>query len=242
LDPDQTRRAANRLFSRFAQKLVDLWVYESGSEISHLFGALRGKEQLEAARACGRGILLVTPHLGNWEFGAPLLTREGVSMQIVTLAEPDEALTELRKRSRERWNVESVVIGDDPFGFVELIRRLESGATVALLVDRPAPATATTVDLFGRPFPASSAPAELARATGCTILPVYVVREDGQYAATALPSVDYDRVTLRDPANRHALTQKILRAFEPAIRQHPDQWYHFVPVWSASDVPPTATA
>ena len=94
----------------------------------------------------------MTPHLGNWEFGAPLLTRQGVTMQVVTLAEPDEALTQLRKASRERRNIETVVIGADPFGFVELIRRLEDGATVALLIDRPAAATATDVELFGRPF------------------------------------------------------------------------------------------
>jgi lauroyl/myristoyl acyltransferase len=63
---------------------------------------------------------------------------------------------------------------------------------------------------------------------------VFVVREDGHYAATALPPVEYDRPSLRDPANRQAVTQKILRAFEAPIRQHPDQWYHFVPVWSPS--------
>jgi len=227
----KTEATADRLFSQFARKLADLWVYESGGSIEHLFGELTGLEHLLAAQAPGRGLLLVTPHLGNWEFGAPLLTRQGITMQVVTLAEPDDALTKLRKESRARWNIETVVIGADPFGFVELIRRLESGATVALLVDRPAATTATEVEFFGRPFEASSAPAELARATGCAILPVYVVRDNGHYTATALAPVDYDRASLRDPAARHHLTQKILRAFEPAIRQHADQWYHFVPIW-----------
>ncbi len=226
-----TAATAARLFSRFAQKLADLWIYEGGGSIQHLFGEMTGLENLLAARAPGRGLLLVTPHLGNWEFGAPLLTRQGLSMQVVTLAEPDDALTRLRQESRARWKIETVVIGADPFGFVELIRRLESGATVALLVDRPAPSTATEVELFGRPFLASSAPAELARATGCAILPVYVVRDNGHYTATALAPVDYDRASLRDPRARHQLTQKILRAFEPAIHQHADQWYHFVPIW-----------
>jgi lauroyl/myristoyl acyltransferase len=27
------------------------------------------------------------------------------------------------------------------------------------------------------------------------------------------------------------LTQEIMRAFEPAIRQHLTQWFHFVPIW-----------
>jgi KDO2-lipid IV(A) lauroyltransferase len=232
----ETEATADRLFSHFAHKLADLWLYEGGGSIEHLFGELNGFEHLLAAQSSGRGLLLVTPHLGNWEFGAPLLTRQGVAMQVVTLAEPDDALTRLRKESRARWNIETVVIGADPFGFMELIRRLENGATVAMLVDRPAAKTATTVELFGRPFRASSAAAELARATGCAILPVYVVRENGHYTANALPPVDYERMALRDPVARHQLTQKILRAFEPALRQHADQWYHFVPIW-----PPAST-
>jgi lauroyl/myristoyl acyltransferase len=36
---------------------------------------------------------------------------------------------------------------------------------------------------------------------------------------------------LRSRESRHKLTQEIMRAFEPAIRQHLDQWYHFVPIW-----------
>jgi predicted RND superfamily exporter protein len=232
-----TETTANRLFEQFARKITDLWIYESGGAIDHMFGELTGLEHLLAAQTPGRGLLLVTPHLGNWEFGAPLLTRQGVAMQVVTLAEPDDALTRLRQESRSRWNIETVVIGADPFGFVELIRRLENGAAVALLVDRPAAATATDVELFGRPFQASSAPAELARATGCAILPVYVTYADGHYNATALAPVDYDRTSLRDPAARHQLTQKIARAFEPAIRQHADQWYHFVPIWPETEKP-----
>src|SRR5439155_54004 len=120
-----------------------------------------------AAQSARRGILLLTPHLGNWEFGAPLLARRGVNLLVITLAEPTRRLTELRQASRARWGIETLVIGRDPFAFVEIIRRLESGAVVALLVDRPPETSAVMVELFGRKFAASIAAAELARASGC---------------------------------------------------------------------------
>jgi len=100
-----------------------------------------------------------------------------------------------------------------------------------LLVDRPPEATAVTVDLFGRPFAASIAAAELARATGCVLLPVYLPRTERGYAAHILPPVHYERGALRSRETRQKLTQEIMRAFEAAIRQHLDQWYHFVPIW-----------
>jgi lauroyl/myristoyl acyltransferase len=87
------------------------------------------------------------------------------------------------------------------------------------------------VELFGKPFAASIAAAELARATGCGLVPVIIVREGDGYAAEVLPEVKYDRAAIGDRASRIRLTQEILRAFEPAIRQHVEQWYHFVPVW-----------
>jgi lauroyl/myristoyl acyltransferase len=124
-----------------------------------------------------------------------------------------------------------LVIGEDAFAFVEIIRRLQEGATVALLVDRPPAPTAVEVKLFGRNFSASIAAAELARASGCAIVPGYIVRQCDGYLAHILPEIAYDRAKIGNREERIKLTQQILRAFEPAIRQYVTQWFHFVPVW-----------
>jgi predicted RND superfamily exporter protein/lauroyl/myristoyl acyltransferase len=226
-------KKGRELIGQFALKVADLWRYESGLPVEDLFGEWTGWEHFEEALASKRGILLVTPHLGNWEFGGPLLTRRGVNLQVITLAEPGRGFTELRQASRARWDIDTLVIGEDPFAFVEVIRRLEAGATVALLIDRPPKTSSVTVELFGRPFAASIAAAELARASGCVLLPACLPHTSHGYAAHILPPIDYDRGALRQREARAALTQKIVRAFEPAIREHLDQWYHFVPLWNS---------
>ena len=233
-DRSAAKSAARRLFQQFALKLVDLWRYESGQPVDDLFAELTGWEHFTAAHARGKGVLMITPHLGNWEFGGPLLTRRGIKLHVITLVEPGEGLTEMRQDSRARWGIETLVIGQDAFAFVEVIKRLQEGATVALLVDRPPEASACEVELFGRPFKASIAAAELARASGAALVPVYLPRTAQGYAAHVLPEIPYDRATLGNREARRELTQKILRAFEPAIRQHLDQWFHFVPVWPKS--------
>jgi KDO2-lipid IV(A) lauroyltransferase len=216
-DPAAALRTARSLYTHFAIKIVDLLRYEAGLSVDHLLGPSTGWEHYEQARASRRGVLLLTVHLGNWEFGGPHLARQGVALHVLTLTEPGEGFTRLRQAARARWNIETFVIGNDPFAFVEIIRRLEAGATIALLVDRPPPPTAVTVELFGRPFQASVAAAELARASGCV-----------------LPPISYDRARLRDREARRLLTQDIVRALEPSIRKYLDQWYHFVPVWPFS--------
>jgi lauroyl/myristoyl acyltransferase len=164
-----------------------------------------------------------------------LLAQRGIKIVVLTQAEPGDDLTELRKRMRERWGIETFVIGGSGFDFVEVIKRLQGGANVALLIDRPPEAKAAEVELFGRPFRASIAAAELARASGCALIGVVVVREPGGYAARILPEFTYDRAALGNREARRQLTQQIIRGFEPEIRAHADQWFHFVPIWGIAD-------
>jgi KDO2-lipid IV(A) lauroyltransferase len=232
-DRQSARITTRELFSQFGLKLADLWRYESGLSIYNLFHDLKGWEHFEAAQARQRGVLLVTIHLGNWEFGAPLLTQRGVRLQVITQAEPEAQLTALRQAARARWGIETLALGDNPFAAVEIIRRLEANNSVALLMDRPPAPTAAQVSLFGRPFAASISAAELARASGCAILPVYLPRTSRGYVAHILPEIPYDRPALRDRHARVLLSQRIMDTFEPAIRLFLNQWYHFVPIWPA---------
>ena len=224
-------RTARALFHQFALKMADLWRYESGRPVRSWLTEPNDWETFQSCQARGQGVLLITPHLGNWELGGQLLTQRGVKLMVITQPEPGNDLTELRMGSRAKRGIETLVIRGDGFVFVDVIKRLQAGATVALLFDRPATPSAVTVKLFDRPFHASVAAAELARATGCALLGVTIVRTRGGYTARLLPEFAYERQALSNREARRELTQQILRAFEPEIRQHLEQWFHFVPIW-----------
>ncbi len=230
-DREAASKTASHLYRQFALKLLDLWNYENGRPApievrnEHVFA------QLQAAHQRGQGVLLVTPHLGNWEIGGQLMKDRGIPLLAITQAEPGPGFTELRSASRARWGIETLTIGQDAFAFVEVIRRLQEGALVALLMDRPAPASAVIVELFGREFPASIAAAELARASGCAIFCASITRGREKYVANLMTGIDYDRRALGNREARRELTQQIMKIFEPEIRDHLDQWFHFVPIW-----------
>ena len=66
--------------------------------------------------------------------------------------------------------------------------------------------------------------------------PVYVLHDGQAYAAHILPEIRYEHAAIGNRESRVQLTQEIMRAFEPVMRQHLTQWYHFVPIWpTASD-------
>ncbi len=87
------------------------------------------------------------------------------------------------------------------------------------------------VTLCGQLFSASISAAELARATGCAILPTAIVRSGDTYSAHILPEMAYERADLGSREAREKFTGEIMRAFEPLLTQYPDQWYHFVSIW-----------
>jgi lauroyl/myristoyl acyltransferase len=63
---------------------------------------------------------------------------------------------------------------------------------------------------------------------------MYIVRDALGPVAHALPEVAYQRADLAGPERRLAFTSRLLATFEDAIRRHPDQWFHFVPVWKSN--------
>ncbi len=211
-DRTAARKTARRLFHQMAWKMADLWQFEAGVLRHNWLNEQKDWELFESVRARGQGVLLITPHLGNWELGGALLARHGFKLLVLTQAEPDENLTRLRAASRTRWGIETLVVGSDGFAFVEIIKRLQAGEIVALLLDRPPVPKAVSVQLFGRPFPASVAAAELARASGCALLGVTIVRSNGGYTARVLPEITYDRQVLGHREARQDLTRKIMRA------------------------------
>lgn len=225
-------KVARRLFRNFGIKLLDLWRYEAGIPVHQWFDQLTGWEHLDSVLKAKRGVLLVTLHLGNWEFGAPMLASRGVKLLVLTQPEPGTEFTEWRKAARARWGIETFVVGENPFAFVEIIKCLQNGGAVALLMDRPVPSSAVPLEWFGRKTLASLAAADLARASGCAIVPAYIPKTAKGYAAHILPEVSYDRAQLGQRAARIQLTGEILRAFEQPLLQHADQWYHFVPIWN----------
>jgi len=224
-------KAAHRLHRKFAAKMVDLWRVESGVPVQNWLTNLDELEIIRTAQQRGHGTLFITLHLGNWEHGGLLLTQLGIRLTILTQAEPDDGLTGLRIEARRRCGVETLVIGQDDFAFVEVIKQLQAGADLAISLDRPPEKAGVPIKFFGHPFEASLAAAELARASGCALIGVTIVRRPKGYAVKVLPEFTYDRKALGHREARRELTQQILRAFEPEIRKDIDQWYQFTPIW-----------
>ncbi len=220
----------------FSRTLADYFhcAGERAANANALLGELEGWQHIAAARARGKGIVLVTGHLGHWELGGLTLASRGVPMSVVTLPEPSEALMRWRSAARRTLGIGTIAVGPGhDFAFVEMMRTLRDNACLAMLVDRPHPGTGTRVRQFGHTTEYSTGPAMLAHHTGAAIIPAFVIQQpDHRYRAIACPPVEMTTGPLRETLPEN--TQRIADVFESVIRSHPDQWFNYAPLFQTT--------
>ena len=103
-----------------------------------------------------------------------------------------------------------------------------------MLGDRWEGGKKSRVTYFGKDIYFPSGAIALAQATGCPIIPVFVVlRPDGKYKAWMEKPVKVDRKAGQSTTELlEEKTQELATVFENVIRDYPDQWYNFFDYWS----------
>ena len=128
-----------------------------------------GREYLDAAIACGRGVIIAAPHLGGWEWGAIRLLMSGLPVTVaVEPLEPPEVF-EWFVQFRTRLGMNVVPVG--PGAGAAMLRALASGHVLCLLSDRlVGKASGVEVDFFGSKVMMPAGPVTLALRSGAPLL------------------------------------------------------------------------
>ncbi len=185
---------------------------------------VEGRQDLEAAVARRRGVVVVSSHLGNWELAAVLVATWGHRLHAVAGIQFTRWLTPAVREARSELAVETVAPED---GFKKLFRALGDGDVVALMVDGNIYTHPSKVEMFGRQTPFPAGPAVLAMRTGSLVVPGYCERlGGGRFRIVIEPALD--PTSYPDLAS---FSQAIASRVERHIRDHIEQWCIFRPVW-----------
>jgi KDO2-lipid IV(A) lauroyltransferase len=228
LSPRALRALARENFLNFAKYLVDFFhfLHISPGRMNRLIRFGNVMDILDELLARGRGVIVVTAHLGNWELGAAALAQRGYKFNAVALWQRDAKLNALYQSYRARRQIHPIPFGRAARHCIAALRRNE---IVALVGDRDFTASRETVEFFGRPARLPSGPAKLALATGAPLLPVFMVRlpdETFAYIVEEPIWIDRGREDLVDAMRR------VATALECVIAQYSEQWFLFHDLWN----------
>jgi lauroyl/myristoyl acyltransferase len=227
-------RVARRSVRNFSKYVVDfIHFYGMTPEDIRRRIVFDDFERVNAAVAEGKGIIFVTLHFGNWDMGAAGLAAYGYPVDAIAETFELPQMNDLVQGYRRQLGVNIIPMERVGPGVLRVLRR---GHILALLIDVPAPGASVAVEFFGALAEVAMGPARIALRTGARVIPAVLAREPDN-AEMIRPILDFD-VRLQPSGNEEQdvrdLTQQIMSSLERFIRQYPDQWFMFRPMWPAS--------
>jgi lauroyl/myristoyl acyltransferase len=230
----ERQRRVFRTLHAFAWCLTER--YENLADVRRPEWTLEGEEHWRSLDLSGRGCVMVTAHVGNWEVGSMLPARaEGRRVHVAREQEMDpraQAFIESRLKASSRRGYITHFATDDPSLGIALLDALRAGDLVALQGDRPRGGGRTVqVEFLGRPMDFPVGPSTLARLAEAEILPAFVLREGRlRYRMVLRPPFRVARTADRD-ADVYEATQRIADEVTWAVREAPHQWFCFSRLW-----------
>ncbi len=176
-----------------------------------------GLDNFQTARARGRGVLVATAHLGNWELSAFAHAWMTAPMHIVVRPLDNPRIDAFVERYRALSGNHIIEKKDAARG---ILKALKSGEAVGVLIDQNTTLDqGVFIDFFGIKACAGTAFAKLAHHSGAAVVPGFALwsAEEHRYILRFYPEILMTGDVAED-------TQRIHSQLESVIQQYPDQW------------------
>ena len=185
---------------------------------------IEGREHYDKAAAQGKGVLLLSLHIGNGDMGVTIMSLSGFPSHLISKKFKNQFLNSLWFGVREDKGVRFI----DPHGTktaFEILAACRRGEAVVFVLDqfmgRPFGIPTT---FFGRPTGTAYGLSLFASKTGAPVVPVYTYRDEKLRTHLRFePEIPFEENANRDLQNQ-IMTQKYNTVIENLIRRHPDQW------------------
>jgi KDO2-lipid IV(A) lauroyltransferase len=247
-DPEIREQAFGMVSSHFAAWVDFLrFATRPPEDTARLIEGVTGYSRIVEARLRGKGVVLLTAHIGNWEIGGLMLAQVKQPIHVVLVPDIFPGVERERRRLHATCGVVEIRVDRTFVPTLAVLRVLNGNGIVAMQGDRDFDNTGVAIPFFGREAFFPRGPLRVAMASGATVLPAFIVRvPDGRYRAMIEEPLEIKTGGDRDAALAANL-RRYVAILEKYVRQYPEQWYCFYPFWddpsrraSAAIDPPSA--
>jgi KDO2-lipid IV(A) lauroyltransferase len=214
------------------ENLADQVYRHLGLTIAETFATVPGAElpapvaepcwdHLDDALSLGRGVIVATGHIGNFELGGAVLAGHCRLLDVVKPQRNPHFDRELNHR-RARQGI-ATVIGDQSGPAV--VRHLRGGGVVSLLLDQDAGRAGEIVNWLGHPASTWPGAARLSLRYGCPVVPMALIRQpDRSHRLHISPPLHPTGLT-EGSDGWNMYLQRIVDAVGQFVFDHPEQWF-----------------
>ncbi|HEX2259529.1 MAG TPA: CDP-alcohol phosphatidyltransferase family protein [Actinomycetota bacterium] len=226
-------RAAFRSYAEYWLETFRLGRYTADDLVQMVESVEGAVETLEEALAEGRGVMLLTPHLGFYDLGVAWIGAKGYKFSTIAEVLRPRALFEWFAGIRGRWGMKVIPALNGPAVRKKVGEAFDMGEAVAIVADRDLGRRGIWAEFFGErtTFPAS--PSLLAVRKKVPMIAGAMYKTETGFQLI-LRRVHYE--LSGDPvADIEAVAQTIAHYFEGLIRRAPAQWHLFSTNWPSDE-------
>ena len=210
-------------YAAFGRNAIDFIRAESWSdEDLEKHVSIAGREHVERARERGKGLFLVSAHLGNFELAMRAMGALGIPILVIGRPMRNKLLYARLQRSRTRGGQVRLVDRDQ--AALPMLRAIRRNSAVAVLLDQYVrKSRGVFVPLFGVRCSTSPVVAAIALRTGATLVCGTVARDGPDHHVVRFSPIEVPEAG-EGENEVEVVTAACNRAIEERIRAHPDQW------------------
>ncbi len=228
----EIRKIRIKMFRNFAKYLVDFFRFSKlDKDYIKKNIKIENIHYIDEVLSKGKGVIIVSAHLGNWELGGVVIALLGYPFWIVALPHKYKKIDDFFNHQRESKGVKVIPLGKAVRQSLDI---LKGNKILALAGDRDFSEKGIVLDFFGKPTIFPQGPAALSLKTDATIIPGFMVRNENDSF-----TLRFERpLNFASTGDRNndliELTTQFKNIFEDYIRKYPDQWYVFRRFWKNS--------
>lgn len=193
----------------------------------------KGMENLEEARAKGKGVMFITGHCGNWELLAIALSVKGIGLSVVARPLDNPYLNGLVEKTRSRYGNRVIYKKGALKG---IITTFKNNGFVGILMDQAVLSDeGYVIDFLGRGAWTTKMPALIARKTEVPVVPIFIKRTAKGHEITLYPEAilssnsDPESAVIED-------TKTFSRFIEDYIKGNPSEWLWIHRRWKRTPI------
>lgn len=214
----------------FGQTIIDRVVLMSGIHNKFTFH-FDGEEHLHEIARNGKGGLLLSAHIGNWEIAGHLLKRLQAPVNIVMFDGEHQRLKEYLTSVTGERSANIIVIKEDLSHIYGIIDALSKNELVCMHADRFVEDNKIMEVVFlGKKAKFPSGPFVLATRLNVPVSFVFAMKEKKYhyhfFASEAKEYTGDDKILLQQD-----VLSDFVNGMEKKVKAYPEQWYNYYPFW-----------
>ncbi len=220
---DQLKKLSKAVYKNIGQILFEIgWSTNGNLKNLQKKIIVKGLKNYKNAHAKGKGVLVITAHLGNWEMLSIVATFADIPINVLQRPLDFKPMSRFIETMRTRFGAKLIAANH---GMRKTLKALKNGEAVAILMDQNVDYyLGVWVDFFGTPACTSNGLALLAQKTKAPVISVFLTRTKEGFVAEfgkEIPLVKTGDKTKDIYQN----TLNYTKTIENHIRRHPEQWF-----------------